>query len=121
MGLCNNMTISGTMYNKKESQTKSGRDLTTFSLGFYNGKSLSGESQYAFIDCRYFGKLDIVDRSKVCVSGWLAADVWTQDNVKRTKHLINCRDVQPESIQPVVNQEQPKEEISVNDVDDIPF
>lgn len=88
----NEVKISGKLCQKKEAFTQNGKCITSFGLSFYNGKK-DGNTVYDFLDCKYFGKLNIKDKEIVDIVGWLAVESWQKDGKKYSKTVVYCKDV----------------------------
>lgn len=88
----NNITIDGKICNKREYHTPTGKVFTTFSLNFYAGKK-GDKAMYDFIDCKTFNTLNVKDKDKVSIEGYLSVDTWERDGKQQKKIVIVCNKV----------------------------
>jgi hypothetical protein len=84
----NDIELAGTAFNVKEINGKK-----TFRIGFYNGKNAKGEfNPSGYIDCKTTKNtavnVDIADRAKVAVKGFLACDYWEYQGKKYSQLTI---------------------------------
>jgi len=108
----NEVKIKGRAYRYTVSHTKSGRTICTFGLQFYNGKDQDGKSKYAFVNCKSFEDLKLVDKQDVFVIGRLAVDEWTdKQGQKKSSTSVVVEKLETEEKQ---------EETTFND-DTVPF
>lgn len=111
----NEIKIDGKICSQRAIKTNSGKTITYFRLNIYNGKK-DGQSTYDFIDCKYFGELDIPDKTKVVVSGWLGVESWVKDGKENKRVVVYANHV--DGTYPNMSGEQPR----VNyDDSEIPF
>lgn len=109
----NEIKIDGKICSQRATKTASGKTITTFGLNIYNGKK-DGKAVYDFVDCKYFGELDIADKTKVVVSGWLGVESWTKDGKTIKRVVVYANHV--DGTYPNLSGEQPRTEY-----DDVPF
>lgn len=89
----NTLELNGKICQQKAITTSTGKTITIFSLNFYNGKK-DGKSQYAFIDCKIFSALDIVDKSNVNCKGWLGSESWEKDGKKYSRIVFYVKEIE---------------------------
>lgn len=94
--MMNDIQINGTVFNVKDYNGKK-----AFRLGFYNGKNAKGEyNQNGYIDCKTTSKtevsVNIVDRAKVAIKGFLACDYWEHQGKKYSQLTIVANSVEPD-------------------------
>lgn len=114
----NEIKLDGKICSQKAFTTQSGKTITNFALNIYNGKK-DGKAVYDFIDCKYFGALDIPDKTKVVVSGWLGVESWEKDGKTNKRVLVYAKEVNRDI---AVGMTKPEND-NTNDFtdDDIPF
>ena len=83
----NEIKITGKIGFKKVITANSGKEFTTFSLGFYNGKDSEGKSKFGNVKTTFFGIIDFNDAEEVVVSGYLAQDIFTNKDGVAIKNL----------------------------------
>lgn len=114
----NEIKIDGRICNQNKTTFSSGKCVTRFGLHIYNGKK-DGNKVYDFIDCKYFGALDIPDKTKVVVSGWLGVESWEKDGHTNKRVVVYAKEVGKDI---AVGMTKPETD-NTNDFtdDDIPF
>lgn len=104
----NEIKIDGKICSQRSFTTQSGKTITNFSLAIYNGKK-DGKVVYDFIDCKYFGALNIPDKTKVVVSGWLGVESWEKDGKTNKRVVVYAkeasRDITVGTTKPKTNQD----------------
>lgn len=116
----NEIKIDGKICSQRAFNTQSGKTITSFSLNIYNGKK-DGQSTYDFIDCKYFGSLDIADKTKVVVSGWIGVESWEKDGHTNKRIVVYAKEVNIDNSTNANNVDVfPEKDVEPLD-DDIPF
>lgn len=108
----NEIKIDGRICNQNKTTFSSGKCVTRFGLHIYNGKK-DGNKVYDFIDCKYFGELNISDKTDVDVEGWIGVESWQKDGKEYKKVIVYARKVKPQG-----QKEQTQNQIID---DDMPF
>lgn len=111
----NEIKIDGKICQQRAILTQSGKTITSFSLNIYNGKK-DGNSVYDFIDCKYFGALDIPNKTIVIITGWIGVESWVKDGETHKKVVIYAKDVEKDMTR--ATQQEPSNDLLD---DDIPF
>lgn len=88
----NEIKLDGKICSQRAFNTQGGKTIISFSLNIYNGKK-DGKAVYDFVDCKYFGELDIADKTKVVVSGWLGVESWTKDGKTNKRVVVYAKEV----------------------------
>ena len=114
----NDIQLTGTVFNVKDFNGRK-----TFRLGFYNGKNDKGEfNTNGYIDCKTTSKtnveVNLADRTKVAVKGFLACDYWEHQGKKYSQLNIVASSVEPDYSKPVKQDDGWGEPVSN---DGIPF
>lgn len=89
----NEIKIEGNIYSKEPIHTSNGKVITPFGLAIYNGKK-DGKTVYDFIDCKYFGSINISDKTKVVVTGWIGVESWEKDGKTNRRTVIYAKEIQ---------------------------
>ena len=118
----NEIKLTGKIGYKKVITAASGKDFTTFSLGFYNGKDSDGKSKFGNVKTTFFGITDFNDADEVVVSGYLAQDSFTdKDGVARKNLAVIAKTIDKSDFKPSAKSET-KANNSADVLDDeIPF
>lgn len=111
----NEIKIDGKICSQRAFLTQSGKTITTFSLNIYNGKK-DGKSVYDFVDCKYFGALNIPDKTIVVITGWIGVESWVKDAKENKRVVVYAKSVERDMTR--ATQEEPSNDLLD---DDIPF
>lgn len=118
----NEIKLTGKIAFKKVITANSGKEFTTFSLGFYNGKDAEGKSKFGNVKTTLFGITDFNDADEVVVIGYLAQDNFTdKDGVARKNLSIIAKIIEKSEFKQAEKKESKTSE-SIESLDDsIPF
>lgn len=101
--MINTATVEGYVCGRIETRaTRSGREVTSFSLNCPKRRNVNGEwqSQPRFFECQYwhsegqdFRAPQIVEKAHLVVTGELEFEQWESNGSKRSKTLVNVREL----------------------------
>lgn len=121
--MTNEITLTGKIGFKKVITAKSGKEFTTFSLGFYNGKDESNKSKYGNIKVTLFDITNFNDKEEVVIYGYLVEDKFTDKDGNERKALsIIAKDIKASEFKQTSHQEIKTNEDNPEPLnDEIPF
>lgn len=114
--ILNEVNLAGRIYNIVERKTSTGKTISEFGLSVYSGKNKEGKSQYKFMTCKIWDKVEKTS-DEVVIKGRLAFDVWEKDGKELSKPYILCESIAPSSY--AVDSHK-KQVVNMED-DEIPF
>lgn len=119
----NEIKITGKIGYKKVITANSGKEFTTFSLGFYNGKDAEGKPKFGNVKTTFFGITDFNDGDEVVVSGYLSQDNFTdKDGVARKNLAVIAKEIDESEFKKTEHQESKANGYQPQQLDDdVPF
>ena len=85
--MTNKVELSGKVYNSELRTTASGKTIIRFGLSIWAGKDKAGNSQYQFVNCKYWGD-GIENGMNIDIVGKICFDTWEKDGQTKVRQYV---------------------------------